>query len=70
MADGQLAGTALIAGVHGLRGAENLRNLRLRQVGILAQIADDLHICLHANHPPCLFFREFYHSKHILFICQ
>lgn len=51
--DGQFVRAALVASVHGLRRAKNVRDLLLRQVVILTQIAHALDIChVHIFTPP------------------
>lgn len=48
MMNGQLVGSPLIAGIHGLRGAQNIRHLPLRQIGVFTQIPHDFAI-VHAD---------------------
>lgn len=40
MADGQLVGSPLVAGVHGLGGAEDIGDLLLGFIVILAEVAE------------------------------
>ena len=40
MADGQLVGAALVAGVHGLGGAEDIGDLLLGFVVVFAEVAE------------------------------
>ena len=44
MVNGQFICTPLIAGVHGLRGSQDLSDLCLRLIGILPQIPEDPYI--------------------------
>lgn len=53
--DRQFVGAPLIAGVHGLGGAQYLRHLGLGQVVVFTQISDDLDDRLHFAITPMAF---------------
>ena len=63
MAQGQLIGAALIAGVHGLRRTQYIGNLLLRFVVILPQVAQPALVCHTAPTP----LGSILHSKHIYY---
>ena len=49
MMDRKLIGTALVAGIHGLRGSQDFGDLRLRFIGILSQVSQNANI-VHSVH--------------------
>ena len=62
--DGQFIRAALVAGVHGLRRTKDVRDLLLRQVVILTQIAHALDIChVHIFTPTDVLMKILYQIK-------
>ena len=63
MAQGQLIGAALVAGVHGLRRTQYIGDLLLRFVVILSQVAQPALVCQTAPTP----LGSILHSKYIYY---